>query len=123
SCDDGSILNGTGTSEAWDACNNLSLAGKSWRVPTKDELKLLIECNDKTMPNDNDSCGEGNYPSNSLVPAVNCLFEDDTISSYNYWSSSAHSTYSYFAWLVQFGSGYNFSFNKNYIGYVRCVSE
>lgn len=111
-------LNGNGTSGAYSACNGLILANKTWRVPTKDELKLLIECTNNTMPNDNSNCGSNNYSS----PAINNLFPN-TVSSDNYWSSSGLSAHSSGAWFVGFASGSASSYSKAYYNYVRCASD
>jgi len=43
SCDDGTTLNGTGSSGAWSACVNLTLAGLAWRVPTMEEMGNLTD--------------------------------------------------------------------------------
>ncbi len=43
SCDNGTILNGAGTSGAWSTCANLTLTGRTWRVPTKNELKSFTD--------------------------------------------------------------------------------
>ena len=67
-------MNGTGVSAAFTACNALNAGagtyGKTnWRVPIKNELKLLIECtNTTTMPTDGSNCG------GSLNPSINNLF-------------------------------------------------
>ncbi len=55
----------------FNACNGLSLASKTWRVPTKNELKLLIECTDTKLPNDLSICGGAPDPSiNNLFPVT-----------------------------------------------------
>ncbi|MCB1193814.1 MAG: DUF1566 domain-containing protein [Leptospiraceae bacterium] len=110
-------LNGSGTSGAYSACSGSSLASKSWRVPTKDELKLLIECTDQSMPNDGSSCGSGNYSS----PSINNLFPN-TLSGF-YWSSSGDSSSSGDALGVSFGSGGTYGNFKATNVYVRCASD
>lgn len=55
SCNGGTnagTLDGSGNSALYTACNDFNLEGKSWRVPTKDEAKLLIECTENSIPND-----------------------------------------------------------------------
>ena len=94
-----------------------SFAGKganSWRVPTKNELKTLIHCTNKTMPNDSSTCGDGN----STSPTVNNLFPNTV--ALNYWSSSVSN--SSYAWYVLFNYG-NVSdgYSKSNSLYVRCV--
>ena len=115
SCDNGSILNGSGTSGAFTACNSLSLAGKIWRVPTRNELKTLIHCTDLNMPLNGFDCGGGNYTS----PSVSNLFPDTPASFY--WSSSAWPDVRY-ALYILFDNGLNALTDKSFPRYVRCVS-
>lgn len=123
SCDNYTILNGTGTSGAYSACSGMNSGsgtyGKTnWRVPTKNELKTLIHCTNKILPNDNSDCGTNNYSS----PPINSLFPNTIAASY--WSTSVSSPS--FAWTIYFSSGspgiaYG-SDNKMNSYYVRCVS-
>ena len=110
-CDNGTVL----TSGAlFDSCNTLSFAGKgagSWRVTTKNELKTLIHCTNKTMPNDLSSCG------NYTFPSINHLFPN-TVVNY-YWSSSSSSIFTAFA--VSFINGNVSYYSKTNTVYVRCV--
>ncbi|MBK8398388.1 MAG: DUF1566 domain-containing protein [Leptospiraceae bacterium] len=120
SCNGGTdtgILDGSGTSGAYTACNGLSLASKTWRVPTKNELKLLINCNDgTTMPNDAGSCGAGNF----TAPTINSLFPNTTSGAY--WSSTSTSltgaVYIFFSNSIIGMGGQKQPNNMN----VRCVS-
>lgn len=115
---DAGTLNGSGTSGAYSACSGSSLASKSWRVPTKDELKLLINCNTATeMPND----GSGNSCSDSTAPTINNLFPNTQSNAY--WSSSGVSGFSNYAWVVVFVNGSSGNGIKSNVFYVRCVSE
>lgn len=109
-------LNGTGSSSAYTTCNSIgTFAGKTgWRVPTKDELKILIHCSNKTMPNDGYSC------SSYTSPTINNLFPN-TI-AYVYWSSTTYSTSSNYAQYVNFNTGYTNGSSKGSILYIRCVS-
>lgn len=123
SCNDAGtgLLNGTGTSTAYTACNALNAGagtyGKTnWRVPTKNELKLLIECNTKTtMPNDSSQCGDGNYSSiSSIFP--------NTPENISYWTATTSAGNTSQAWDVSFGGGYVYDSNKILDKFVRCVS-
>jgi len=113
----GGFLSGS-TSSAYNTCNNVgTFAGRTgWRVPTKLELKTLINCTNKIMPNDGDSCGSGNYDSLS----VSNLFPN-----YQYgrdWTSTTLSLDTSAAWTVQFGDGFVFADEKTIDDSVRCVS-
>jgi hypothetical protein len=122
------FLNGA-TSTAYNTCDDLNIGagtfGKTdWRVPTKDELKALIHCTNKTMPAEGSSggCGSSNYTS----PAINNLFPQTVASAY--WSSSVYNIS--YAWLVAFSNGSTlyevgdyttWYHNKANNYYVRCV--
>ena len=115
------LLNGTGTSSAYTACNTLNAGagtyGKTdWRVPTKNELKLLIECNTTTtMPNDGTTCG------GSPSPAINSLFPNTPAT--RYWTSNIYPLIpTDKALVVNFSEGYAEDQLKNFTYYVRCVS-
>lgn len=112
----GTFSNG-GTSTAWDTCNQLNFADKTdWRVPTHNELKTLIHCTDKTMPNArNTGCGAGN----STTPAISSLFPNTAPEEY--WSSFSFGNETA-AWVVRFSDGYLRVKGKNDPSYVRCVS-
>lgn len=105
-----------GTSEAYTACNGLSLSGKTWRVPTKNELKLLLNCTTVTeMPNDGSTCTA------VTAPAVTSIFPNTQSS--NYKSSTGNSGASGAAWDVTFNFWGVASIDKSLAGYIRCVSE
>ena len=112
-CDNGTILT---SGPAYTTCNDLNFAGKTdWRAPTKNELKTLIHCTNKTMPDDETSCGDGNHTS----PTVNNLFPNTVADSY--WSSSTLVDITSFAWYVDFSYGYTNLNAKTYNVSVRCV--
>lgn len=117
SCDNGTILNGTGTSGAYTACSSMNSGagtyGKTnWRVPTKNELKTLINCTDQTMPTDIGYCAS--YTS----PTINILFPNTH--SGPYWSSSADASLD--AWYVLFNVGSVNSIRKITLVNARCIS-
>lgn len=126
SCNDATtkILNGTGTSGVYSACNDLNTANAgagtfgimNWRVPVKNELKLLVECtNTAILPNDGSNCG------GSPSPSINNLFPN-TINN-RYRSSTTYTSDTANAWFVNFALG-GISFNpKVFNSYVRCVSD
>jgi len=81
-------------------CATLALDGGGWRLPTRKELVGLSDY--------------GRY-----IPAIDPLFEN--IASSPYWSSTSYAGYSYLAWYVHFGSGYQDYDHKVSPIYVRCV--
>jgi hypothetical protein len=115
------LLNGSGESATYGACNDFNSSGiygkKNWRVPTKEELKILINCIDKTMPLDLNWCENGNY----ISPTINRFFPN-TLNNY-YWSSSTNADNTTNAWLVNFFTSSTFYASKTSKLYVRCVSE
>ena len=86
--------------EIWNTaitiCNNSSLAGfTDWRLPTKQELLLV-------------------YDNRNLIGNFK--------SSWYYWSSTPHETYSNSAYYVDFSNNGKVGIQgKSYSGYVRCV--
>ena len=118
SCNDSTTLqlNGTGTSQAWDYCNSLNLAGRSWRVPTKNELKLTIQCTNQTIlsSDDGSSCASS--------PAINTnLFPNTATANCRYWTATASSSSN--AWFINYCTGVAISNNnKDAFNYIRCVS-
>lgn len=123
-CDNGTILNGTGTSAVYNTCNLLNTnpiggyAGRTaWRVPTKDELKSLIYCSngpDTPLLTDSTPCQSG-----SILPAIHSSFSANA-SYYRSSTSSATNT----AWNVSFGgiTNSNSDFKAAFSYPVRCVS-
>jgi serine/threonine-protein kinase len=75
----------------------LALAGGGWRLPTKDELQALYATK---------SSGTAAFPG---------------MDSGWYWSSSAVSGSSGFAWYVYFGNGYTYNVDVGGYYRVRCV--
>ena len=113
------ILNGFGTSEVYSACKGFSLAGKTWRVPTIYELKLLINCNNNSMPNNGAACAS--YTS----PAISSLFPNTPYLNYfseATWSSTGDSNSTAQARYIYFLSGFPDVSNKTNSGTVRCIS-
>ncbi len=96
---------GTAQAYTWDGansyCNTLSLAGKTWRLPTVNELADLVDYE------------------KSASPAIDISIFPNT--SIYYWSSSMYSTNNNnnTAWFVGGGVG-NFYKTNNY--YVRCIT-
>ena len=103
---------GTISNMSWESAlqtaSTSTLLGKSdWRLPNIKELTSLVEraCYD---------------------PAINeTLFPDmDTLSNYSnyYWTSSAFSSFSSYAWIVQFNVGFgssSYRYNNNKVRLVR----
>jgi len=128
SCNGGDANNPVSSGTLFNACNNLNSSSNKpgnrtgWRVPSKNELRLVINCKDTTqLPSDNSEC------TNYNIPTINELFPNT--SSYYYWSSTT-SLQSYpgqniegNAWYVTFNSGYvNNSLQKFNTHHVRCIS-
>ena len=90
-------------SEATSYCSSLSLGGKTWRLPTINELKSLVDYGKSSSP----SIDTAVFPNTQ---------------SYYYWSSSTYAQFTNGAWFVNFNYGgvsLNYKTN-NY--YVRCVT-
>jgi len=99
----GGVLSGEGISELWDACNDLVYAGyEDWRVPTKEELVSVVECNDGKTPGDDETCGSGNY---SWPPLDRLVFPGNFPIPW-FWTSSVKATDSGAGWFVYFFNGY-----------------
>lgn len=120
SCNDTLVLNGDGNSQAYAYCDGLEVGGRTdWRVPTKNELKLLIACtNDKTnLPLDGATgCGftAFQHQNADLFPnAPNfCSF---------YWSASRRDIS--LAYYVNFCLGTTLFQGKGALEAIRCVSN
>jgi len=91
--------------EALNYCDNLSLDGGGWRLPTRKELLGIVDYGHRN-------------------PAINPIFHS-TPSDYpnefsgRYWSSTSLNNSE--AWEVGFGTGYQAPSDKTYSNYVRCV--
>jgi len=114
----------------FNACNSLNtsfptLGNKNnWRVPNKNELKLIINCNDTVnLPRDTSGCGS--YTS----PTINNLFPNTPRD--NYWSSTTYMQLNLNAWYVDFSIGYityasgsPYNYGVKTLSYlVRCVTS
>ncbi|MCB1194414.1 MAG: DUF1566 domain-containing protein [Leptospiraceae bacterium] len=109
----------------FDACSGLSLTGKSWRVPTKNELKLLVNCANTTNMPDHDyhSC-----PKTDLLNIINLFPIPSTLRDF-YWSSNVYTGSNLgngnmsYALFVSFDDGYVLSDWKDKSYYALCVSS
>lgn len=88
---------------ALTTCNILSLAGKTWRLPSTNELLSIVDMN-------------------KASPAIDTAFFPATVAS-PYWSSSTYVGAPADAWVVYFNGGNSNSANKTSSNYVRCVSS
>ncbi|XDD41969.1 DUF1566 domain-containing protein [Leptospira sp. WS60.C2] len=107
------------TSEAYSYCDSLVLAGKSnWRVATKNELKLSIECSENPVdfPSDNaGGCGVNKrYYLNTSIFQLGGNF-------CSFWT--ANSMNSSLSWFIDFCSGGIAWSGKGIARHVRCVSD
>jgi hypothetical protein len=87
--------------EAITHCEALTLGGHSdWRLPNFNELYMLA---DRSTYN----------------PAISSVFQN--VDTSNYWSSTTSASDTSYAWVVDFGNGYDFAWVKSDTNYVRCV--
>ena len=102
---------GSTTSYTWSGaisyCSRLSLGGKTWRLPTINELKLLVD-----------------YGKSSSATIDTTAFPDiqQQFFSNSYWSSSTYAQFTSSAWYVNFYYGDVNNLVKTYNLYVRCVT-
>ncbi|MDX1958500.1 MAG: DUF1566 domain-containing protein [Leptospiraceae bacterium] len=96
---------------ALTSCSELTLAGKTWRLPNAIELSSIVDKSFVTSP------------------SIKSTFFKKTISNFYWGSTLAHSSYANKVWVINFSSGYSmkiFSYEPNYayypLNYVRCVS-
>lgn len=83
-------------------CEEISLPGKGWRMPTREELESIL---DLTRYN----------------PAIDPIFEG--AKSDWYWSSTAHADYTDYAWFVLFYHGYVSCSSRDSLCFVRAVRQ
>ena len=97
--------NAVGSTMNWataiTTCENLTLGGYAdWRLPNINELKSIRDMSRSS-------------------PAIDTTFVN-TASGY-YWSSTTYVADTTFAWLVYFGNGFVYGYDKTNSFYVRCV--
>ena len=89
----------------WDGaksyCSMLKLAGKTWRLPNKEELSSLVK--------------KGNRP------VIDTTAFPGTVAD-GYWSSTTYAPFTTLAWVVSFNDGSVYVDDKTNFYYVRCVS-
>ncbi|MEM7182606.1 MAG: putative Ig domain-containing protein [Spirochaetota bacterium] len=116
----GSFSNG-GTSSAYDTCDALTLASNSdWRVPTRDELRLLVVCDTPTnIPENNTHCGTSTLSlgGSTTSPVISTLFP--STESADYWSATSISSTD--AWGIHFGYGGVKNDSKTSGDHLRCI--
>ncbi len=118
SCNSGNSNLPLSNGPIFNICNGYSIGGRNgWRVPTKNELKLLNECiSPSDLPNDNSQCSTSNNPT------INSLFPN----SYGaeYWTSTTYIPNNIYAWYVGFSDGRNGPYDSKTANlYLRCISD
>ncbi|PJZ57199.1 DUF1566 domain-containing protein [Leptospira barantonii] len=90
--------------DALNYCNNLSLAGKVWRLPNITELRSIVK-------------------HAGLSPVIDSITFPATATQY-YWSSTTYLLATSQAWSINFQSGFTAGTNgKTYVLFVRCVTS
>ena len=101
-----SSCSGTATTANWATaesyCSGLSLAGKTWRLPTLNELADLVDYS-------------------AASPAINTTNFPATVANY-YWSSKAYTFVANYKWAIGFDYGSTNGFNESGNFYIRCIS-
>jgi hypothetical protein len=120
-----STLNSLNSGSLFNICNNLNLLSPklgnrgNWRLPTKNELKLLINCtNPLEMPTDFNNCSGNTFQGINRIFPINQAYS-------SYWSSTTYDIDTNRAMHVSlmFG-GVNTALKMNGpTQYVRCVSD
>ncbi len=95
-----SMINWT---DALTYCNNLSLSGKTWRLPNINELKSITDF----------------FYEN---PALDTSAFPTTLNNI-YWSSTTFVRSPVETWVIEFSDGRRETSNKGNLNYVRCVSD
>ena len=99
-----------------DSANSEQLCGFSdWRVPDLYQLASLVRCRGGRYQNLDKGCS-GSYQK----PAIDTKYLPNAQSSW-YWSASPVASYSDGAWLLSFGSGYDYSYDRSSYSHVRLV--
>jgi hypothetical protein len=88
---------------ALNYCSNLNLAGRTWRLPTVNELGSLLDT------------------TKTIQPTIDTTAFPNTVAN-GYWSSTTYAPGTTLAWLVNFNDGNVSNFLKANNSYVRCVS-
>jgi hypothetical protein len=102
-----STCSGSATTANWTTaltyCSGLTLEGRTWRLPTVNELKSLVDT------------------TKASGPTIDTTAFPSTVAS-DYWSSTTYAPDTTNAWNVDFNVGNVLLNNKTSNGYVRCVS-
>lgn len=99
---------GTAATRNWQEallyCRNLSLAGKSWRLPSVNELGSIVDYSRRDDPR------------------INSAFFPNTVIGY-YWTSTSYIGTRDLAWIIMFIGGISGVPSKSNAYYVRCVTD
>jgi hypothetical protein len=89
-----------------DAVNHSALCGyQNWRLPSREELRSLVD-----------------YASRPPTPAIHSGYFPRTMPQF-YWSATPDANDLDSAWGIGFTFGYDYSYFKSDLGYIRLVSE
>ena len=104
---DNDCLSGLAETYTWSSaknqCENLTLAGTGWRLPTVFELTRLV-----------------NYGNSSAITINKTAFPDT--GPWLYWTSTANALFpNDWAWYVEFSQGSTWADDQTNSHYVRCV--
>ncbi len=102
----------SGDTKTWEDaktyCSGLTTAGKTWSLPSKEELFTLVD--------------EGRSGSPYIVGGADNIFTNVQTGDY-YWTISTYGPYTSFAWDVSFNYGYGNLNDKTDTRYVTCVAR
>jgi hypothetical protein len=91
--------------EAEAYCRDLSLNGRSWRLPTLNELATVVD----------------DVPSGDVSPAVDHDIFPDTSPDEKYWSSTPYGSDGATQWTLNFMDGFTQHPDRSTLGLARCV--
>ena len=108
--------------DAMEYAKNLRQGGyDDWRLPTIDELKLVVRESGGINVTRRDDDWEAIRDENKANESYQANYKEKGFASRSYWSSTTYTGLSGYAWVVLFGYGYQGTNYKSISVYVRCV--